>query len=354
MAGPVGASASCSTSCPRCRIRSRRTSLAARRLCSADRGAADSSTGRRRGPTSQRATSRLRFEEAFVLQAVLAQRRAEVMALPATRRVPAQSPLLDAFDARLPFELTSGQVGWPTPSMPISPRPIPMHRLLQGDVGSGKTVVALRAMLRVVDAGGQAALLAPTEVLAAQHYRSITELLGPLARAGQLGGAADGTRVALLTGSQRTGQRRRELARHRLRRRRHRHRHPCPDPGARRLPRPRPVVVDEQHRFGVEQRAALSAKSRDGSRPHVLVMTATPIPAHGGDDRVRRCRRVDAGRAAGRVGLAITTHVVVRHEHPAHVARVWQRVREEVDAGPPRLRRVPAYRRRRRRARGHR
>jgi ATP-dependent DNA helicase RecG len=279
-----------------------------------------------------RAVERLRFEEAFCLQVVLAQRRAEVMALPATRRVPVTSPLLDAFDARLPFQLTAGQLAVADAIDADLARTHPMHRLLQGDVGSGKTVVALRAMLRVVDAGGQAALLAPTEVLAAQHLRSITDLLGPLAQAGQLGGAANATRVALLTGSLRTGQRRRELL----------------DivsgdagivVGTHALIQENVdfhdlalVVVDEQHRFGVEQRAALSTKSRDGSRPHVLVMTATPIPRTVamtvfGDVDVSTLSELPAGRAA------ISTHVVVRHEHPTHVARAWERVREEVAAG---------------------
>jgi ATP-dependent DNA helicase RecG len=279
-----------------------------------------------------RAVERLRFEEAFLLQSVLAQRRAEVMALPATRRIPVDSRLLNAFDARLPFELTRGQIEVAAAIDADLAQTHPMHRLLQGDVGSGKTVVALRAMLRVVDAGGQAALLAPTEVLAAQHYRSISELLGPLGRAGQLDGAAEGTRVALLTGSQRTEQRRRALldivsgdagiiiGTHALIQEH-------VDFNDLAL-----VVVDEQHRFGVEQRAALNAKSRDGSRPHVLVMTATPIPRTVamtvfGDVDVSTLAELPAGRAP------ITTHVVVRHEQPAHVARIWQRVREEVALG---------------------
>jgi ATP-dependent DNA helicase RecG len=278
------------------------------------------------------AVDRLRFEEAFTLQVLLAQRRAEVMALPATRRVPATSPLLEAFDARLPFTLTEGQRDVAGVIEEDMGRDYPMHRLLQGDVGSGKTVVALRAMLRVVDAGGQAALLAPTEVLAGQHYRSITALLGPLADGGRLGSDDNSTRVALLTGSQRTAQRRRELL----------------DivsgdagivVGTHALIQENVdfhdlalVVVDEQHRFGVEQRAALSAKSRDGSRPHVLVMTATPIPRTVamtvfGDVDVSTLSELPAGRAP------IVTHVVVAREQPAHVARVWQRVREEVDAG---------------------
>ena len=278
------------------------------------------------------AVERLRFEEAFTLQVLLAQRRAEVRALPATRRVPEVSPLLEAFDARLPFTLTDGQREVAASIEQDMGNDYPMHRLLQGDVGSGKTVVALRAMLRVVDAGGQAALLAPTEVLAGQHFRSITTLLGPLAEGGRLGSDDNSTRVALLTGSQRTAQRRRELL----------------DivsgdagiiVGTHALIQDNVdfhdlalVVVDEQHRFGVEQRAALSAKSRDGSRPHVLVMTATPIPRTVamtvfGDVDVSTLSELPAGRAP------IVTHVVVAREQPAHVARAWQRVREEVEAG---------------------
>ncbi len=278
------------------------------------------------------AVERLRFEEAFVLQVVLAQRRAATRALSATRRVPSSSPLVDAFDARLPFSLTPGQREVSDQIAQDMGAEHPMHRLLQGDVGSGKTVVALRAMLRVVDSGGQAALLAPTEVLAVQHHRSITAMLGPLAERGRLGGADIGTRVALLTGSQRTAERRGQLL----------------DVvsgdagiviGTHALLQERVdfhdlalVVVDEQHRFGVEQRAALAAKSRAGTRPHVLVMTATPIPrtvamTTFGDVDVSTLGEVPAGRAP------VTTHVVVAGEQPAHLARAWQRVQEEVDQG---------------------
>ncbi len=142
--------------------------------------------------------------------------------------------------------------------------------------GSGKTVVALRAMLQVVDSGGQAALLAPTEVLAQQHHRSIVAMLGDLAEGGFLGGADEATRVALLTGSLNAASRRTALAEaaggeagivigtHALLEERVQ----FAELGL--------VVVDEQHRFGVEQRAALSGKA--GAPPHVLVMTATPIP----------------------------------------------------------------------------
>ena len=278
------------------------------------------------------AIDRLRFEEAFCLQVLLARRRAEVRALPATRRVPATSPLLDAFDSAMPFTLTIGQLAVAEEIEGDLGNDHPMHRLLQGDVGSGKTVVALRAMLRVVDAGGQAALLAPTEVLAAQHHRSITELLGPLAQAGRLGAGDLGTRVALLTGSQRTAARRRELldivsgdagivvGTHALIQE-HVDFHDLAL-----------VVVDEQHRFGVEQRAALAAKSRDGTRPHVLVMTATPIPRSVamtvfGDVDVSTLAELPGGRAP------ITTHVVDRRQQPAHVDRIWQRVREEAAEG---------------------
>ena len=278
------------------------------------------------------ADERLVFEEAFTLQTVLALRRAEVRLLPATRRAPQTSPLLDAFDEQLPFELTSGQRDVGEQIEGDLARDYPMHRLLQGDVGSGKTVVALRAMLRVVDAGGQAALLAPTEVLAAQHARSMRQLLGPLATRGQLGGSDLGTRVALLTGSQKTAERRSSLL----------------DivtgeagivVGTHALIQEKVdfhdlalVVVDEQHRFGVEQRAALSAKSRDGSRPHVLVMTATPIPrtvamTAFGDVDVSTLTELPAGRGD------VSTFVVAARDNPQHAARVWSRVREEVAKG---------------------
>ncbi len=277
------------------------------------------------------AVERLRFEEAFVLQVLLAQRRAEAAALPAHRRVPERTPIRDAFDARLPFDLTAGQREVGAQIDADMERDHPMHRLLQGDVGSGKTVVALRAMLRVVDAGGQAALLAPTEVLAAQHHRSITAMLGPLAEAGRFGAADAATRVALVTGSQRVATRRRELldvvtgeagiviGTHAL----------LEDTvtfGDLGL-----VVVDEQHRFGVEQRAALAAKSLDGSRPHVLVMTATPIPRTVamtvfGDVDVSVLSELPSGR------LPIATHVV-GVEQPRLLARAWARVREEAGTG---------------------
>ena len=279
-----------------------------------------------------RALERLAFEEAFLLQVELARRRQQARALPARARANAEGPLLRAFDERLPFELTAGQrrVGVELAADLASIQP--MHRLLQGDVGSGKTIVALRAMLAVVDSGAQAALLAPTEVLAAQHYRSIMQLLGPLGLQGYLGGSEVATRVALLTGSQGARTRRRELidvftgdagivvGTHAL----------LQDTvvfGELGL-----VVIDEQHRFGVEQRSMLAAKAPDGTRPHVLVMTATPIPRTVamtvfGDLDVSILDELPAGRAE------IATHVVAVGEQPALVRRAWERVREEVALG---------------------
>jgi len=279
-----------------------------------------------------RARERLAFEEAFVLQAELARRRHQARALPARSRARLDGPLLAAFDERMPFELTQGQVRVGAQIAEDMSGEHPMHRLLQGDVGSGKTIVALRAMLSIVDSGAQAALLAPTEVLAAQHYRSVMHLLGPLALRGYLGGSEIGTRVALLTGSQGTRTRRRELidvftgdagivvGTHAM----------LQDTvifGELGL-----VVVDEQHRFGVEQRSLLAAKAPDGSRPHVLVMTATPIPRTVamtvfGDLDVSILDQMPAGRAE------IATHVVPVREQPKLVDRAWQRVREEVAAG---------------------
>ena len=279
----------------------------------------------------QRARKRLKWDEAFVMQAALAQRRMAAAAMPAMPRPPEPDAIAAEFDRRLPFTLTEGQrfVG------EVIARDLscayPMNRLLQGEVGSGKTVVAVRAMLQVVDAGGQAALLAPTEVLAQQHYRSITALLGPLASAGQLGGAEHATRVALLTGS--TGVRARRSAlsdaftgdagiligTHALLE----DRVQFADLGL--------VVIDEQHRFGVEQRDALRDKAA-GSRPHVLVMTATPIPRTVamtvfGDLEVSTLAELPAGRSP------IATHVVPAAERPRYLERAWQRVREEIAAG---------------------
>src|SRR3954451_10529748 len=278
------------------------------------------------------AEKRLRFEEAFVTQTVLAQRRAAMAALDAEPRTGREGGLLDRFDERLPFTLTTGQQQVGETILADLAAGHPMHRLLQGEVGSGKTVVALRAMLRVVDSGGQAALLAPTEVLAQQHHRSITALLGDLAAGGMLGGADDGTQVALLTGSLSASARRSALldaasgsagiviGTHALLE----DIVQFADLGL--------VVVDEQHRFGVEQRAALTAKADDGSPPHVLVMTATPIPRTVamtvfGDLETSTLAELPAGRAA------IQTNVVALADHPGWLDRAFARICEEVAKG---------------------
>jgi ATP-dependent DNA helicase RecG len=275
------------------------------------------------------ARRRFRFDEALVTQLVLARRRAALAELGGQARS-GGGGLLAAFDARLPFELTDGQQAVSAEIMGDLARPHPMNRLLQGEVGSGKTLVALRAMLRVVDSGGQAALLAPTEVLAQQHLRSITDLLGDLASGGMLGGAAEATRVVLLTGSMSKTARQEALlaaasgeagivvGTHALLQEHVQ----LADLGL--------VVVDEQHRFGVEQRAALTDKA--GTPPHVLVMTATPIPRTVamtvfGDLEVSTLTELPAGRAP------IQTNVVPLAEQPAWIDRVWARVREEVARG---------------------
>ena len=278
----------------------------------------------------RRAQRRFRFEEALITQLVLGRRRRAVRAMGAVARTGGDGSLLAAFDERLPFVLTAGQREVGAQIEDDLAQPHPMNRLLQGEVGSGKTLVALRAMLRTVDSGGQAALLAPTEVLAQQHYRSITGLLGDLGAGGMLGGAADGTNVALLTGSMTKTQRKEPLLRvasgeagivigtHALLE----EQVMFVDLGL--------VVVDEQHRFGVEQRAALTDKA--GSPPHVLVMTATPIPRTVamtvfGDLEISTLTELPAGRGE------IQTTVVPLADHPTWIDRVWQRVREEVDKG---------------------
>jgi ATP-dependent DNA helicase RecG len=296
-------------------------------LASALRGIHRPDSWEQLGPARRRLT----WDEAFAVQLTLVQRRRRAEAeLPATPRPHRPGGVLDAFDAALPYELTGGQREIGSQLAAELARSHPMHRLLQGEVGSGKTVCALRAALQVVDAGGQAALLAPTEVLAAQHHRSVTELLGPLGRAGELGGDPDGTQVALVTGSQPVAVRRRAQAAvaageagivvgtHALLYEGVEFR----DLGL--------VIVDEQHRFGVEQRDALRAKAEQP--PHVLVMTATPIPRTVamtvyGDLAVSTLRELPRGRSP------IATHLVAAAEQPALLARAWQRVREEVAAG---------------------
>nr|WP_246234346.1 ATP-dependent DNA helicase RecG [Streptomyces boluensis] len=276
------------------------------------------------------AKDRLKWDEAFVLQVALARRRFAETQLPAVARRPVPDGLLDAFDAKLPFTLTDGQQRVTKEIFDDLATEHPMHRLLQGEVGSGKTMVALRAMLAVVDAGGQAAMLAPTEVLAQQHHRSITEMMGELAEGGMLGGAERATKVVLLTGSMGTAARRQALldlvtgeaglviGTHAL----IEDKVQFHDLGL--------VVVDEQHRFGVEQRDALRGKGKQP--PHLLVMTATPIPRTVamtvfGDLETSVLDQLPAGRSP------IATHVVPAADKPHFLARAWERVREEVENG---------------------
>lgn len=273
---------------------------------------------------------RLTFDEAFLLQSLLVMRRIELKKLNSTSRKRISGGLLDGFDATLPFELTAGQVAVCKEIESDLSQPHPMHRLLQGEVGSGKTVVALRAMLAVVDSGGQAALLAPTEVLAAQHLRTIQKLLGDLGQGGMLGGSDKATQVTLITGSQSAAARKEALAMaaqgsagivigtHALLGEKVEFK----DLGL--------IVVDEQHRFGVEQRDALKEKAI--LPPHLLVMTATPIPRTVamtvfGDLDVSTLRELPLGRQP------ITTHVVPVKEKPSFLERAWQRINEEVAQG---------------------
>ena len=276
------------------------------------------------------ARERLTFDEALLLQLLLLKRKEAIRALDAVARPHKKDGLLDAFDAKLPFELTSGQKSVSQEIAEDLAANHPMHRLLQGEVGSGKTVIALRAALTVIDSGGQVALLAPTEVLAAQHQRTFNKLLGDLAQGGMLGSSAISTSVVLLTGSQKAATRREALAQIKS--------------GAAGLvvgthallgesvefSELALVIVDEQHRFGVEQRDAL--KSKANITPHLLVMTATPIPRTVamtvfGDLDVSTLRELPLGRQV------ITTHLVPVEEKPHFLERTWQRVREEVSQG---------------------
>ncbi|MFG2467476.1 ATP-dependent DNA helicase RecG [Streptomyces canus] len=276
------------------------------------------------------AHARLKWDEAFVLQVALARRRHADAQLPAVPRKPAPEGLLSAFDDRLPFTLTDGQQKVSKEIFDDLATDHPMHRLLQGEVGSGKTLVALRAMLAVVDAGGQAAMLAPTEVLAQQHHRSIVEMMGELAEGGMLGGSEQGTKVTLLTGSMGTAARRQAMldlvtgeagiviGTHAL----IEDKVQFHDLGL--------VVVDEQHRFGVEQRDALRGKGKQP--PHLLVMTATPIPRTVamtvfGDLETSVLDQLPAGRSP------IASHVVPAADKPHFLTRAWERVREEVENG---------------------
>ena len=265
------------------------------------------------------ARATLRMQEAFVLQVALLQQRAFVRAMSATKRHP--GTLLERFDEALPFPRTPDQISVGDEIERDLQGDWPMNRLVQGEVGSGKTLVALRAMLQVAQDGGQSALIAPTEVLAAQHLRSIARMLGPQLApelmptllTGQLS-APERRKASLRVAS---GQARIVVGTHALLS----ESTTFADLGL--------VVVDEQHRFGVDQRESLRAK---GSSPHALVLTATPIPRTVamtvfGDLDVSTIRTMPAGRAG------IETFVAPLAERPAWFARVWERIAEEVGKG---------------------
>ena len=279
-----------------------------------------------------RARERLTFDEAVGLQwALVARRYGELSetGAPAPRK---DDGLVAALLRQLPFELTNGQREVLDVLSAELAATRPMNRMLQGEVGSGKTIVSVLAMLQMIDAGYQCALLAPTEVLAAQHARSVRDVLGPLAMAGQLGGAEGATRVALLTGSMSPQQKRQVrdevaagqagivIGTHALLQ------------DAVEFQRLGMVVVDEQHRFGVEQRDRLRAKAPEGLTPHLLVMTATPIPRTValtvyGDLETSTLRELPRGRQP------ITTNTIFVKDKPKWLDRAWARIIEEVRAG---------------------
>jgi ATP-dependent DNA helicase RecG len=280
----------------------------------------------------RRARERLTFDEAVGLQWALVARRHGELSESGPPAAPRSDGLAGELLRRLPFELTAGQREVLAVLSDGLAATRPINRLLQGEVGSGKTIVAVLAMLQMVDAGYQCALLAPTEVLAAQHLRSICDVLGPLAMGGQLGGADNATRVALLTGSMTAAQKKQVRAEivsgqvgivigtHALLQ------------DAVDFHNLGMVVVDEQHRFGVEQRDQLRAKARAGITPHLLVMTATPIPRTValtvyGDLETSTLRELPRGRQP------ITSNVIFIRDKPAWLARAWQRIIEEVAAG---------------------
>ena len=279
-----------------------------------------------------RARQRLTFDEAVGMQWALARRRHGELSQSGPEAPRRSDGLAAALLDRLPFELTAGQRDVLDVISAELAETKPMNRLLQGEVGSGKTIVSVLAMLQMVDAGYQCALLAPTEVLAAQHARSIGDVLGPLAMAGQLGGADDATRIALLTGSMSAAQKKQVrdevasgaagivIGTHALLQ------------DAVEFHKLGLVVVDEQHRFGVEQRDRLRAKAPDHLTPHLLVMTATPIPRTValtvfGDLETSTMRELPRGRQP------IATNVIFVKEKPQWLDRAWQRVAEEVAAG---------------------
>jgi ATP-dependent DNA helicase RecG len=278
------------------------------------------------------AVERLTFDEAIGLQWALVARRYGELSESGPAAPRRDDGLVAALLRQLPFQLTDGQRDVLHVLSTELAGTRPMNRMLQGEVGSGKTIVSVLAMLQMVDAGYQCALMAPTEVLAVQHARSVGDILGPLAMAGQLGGAEGATGLALLTGSMSPQQKRQVrdqviageagivIGTHALLQE------------AVEFQRLGMVVVDEQHRFGVEQRDRLRAKAPDGLTPHLLVMTATPIPRTValtvyGDLETSILRELPRGRQP------ITTSTIFIKDKPQWLARAWQRITEEVGTG---------------------
>jgi ATP-dependent DNA helicase RecG len=278
------------------------------------------------------AQERLTYDEAIGLQWALVSRRYGELGETGPAAPRREGGLEAALLGQLPFELTGGQREVLAVISDELAGTRPMNRMLQGEVGSGKTIVSVLAMLQMVDAGLQCALLAPTEVLAAQHYRSIRQVLGPLAMAGELGAADGATAITLLTGSMSPQQKRQSrdeicsgtagivIGTHAIIQE---------SVEFRQLGM---VVVDEQHRFGVEQRDRLRAKATGGITPHLLVMTATPIPRTialtvFGDLETSTLRELPRGRQP------ITSNVVFTKDHPSWLDRAWARIIEEVAAG---------------------
>ena len=279
---------------------------------------------------AEKAKARLTFDEAFLLQLTMLKRKSELADVFTVARIPKPDGVLAQFDNQLPFQLTPGQVSVSKEITDDLLSEHPMHRLLQGEVGSGKTIVALRAALHVIDAGAQVALLAPTEVLAQQHFRTIQRQLGELATKGKLGAPDFAIDIELLTGSMSASEKRDIhnrmksgeidliIGTHALLS----ESVAFKDLGL--------IIVDEQHRFGVEQRDALRAKAN--TPPHLLVMTATPIPRTVaitvfGDLDISTLSELPLGRTP------ITTHLINAIEKPNFVERAWQRIREEVAQG---------------------
>lgn len=264
----------------------------------------------------------LRYEEAFVSQTSLLKARSHAHKSAAHSCPLVTDSLRDQFIASLPFSLTAGQQQVIHDIAADLAHDWPMQRLLQGEVGSGKTVVALAAMLQAVDAGYQAVLVAPTQVLAEQHAETIGRMVEQLKPA---------IPVTLLTGGMKLAARRKALAAA-----------SSGEPGiivathaafskTFQAPHLALVVIDEQHRFGVEQRESLNAKTDDGTTPHLLVMTATPIPRTAamtwfGDLDISWLTELPGGRKPIRT-------VVVNEADAATMGRMFAHIRARVGAG---------------------